>query len=65
MNPPVGAPNTCPVMVRSTRGSPMAMKIVSLVPSDIAAIPSRTRPVPTRLHGLSPDQTTTRDAGKP
>ncbi len=43
----------------------MMPKIVSLVPSEIATTPSRTRPVPTRLHGLSPDHAATRAAGRP
>ena len=42
----------------------MMPKIVSLVPSEIATTPSRTRPVPTRLQGLSPDQATTRAGGR-
>src|SRR5262245_28062444 len=45
------------------RGSHIKPKIVSLVPSETAASPSRTSPVPTRLHGLSPDHATTRAAG--
>jgi hypothetical protein len=43
----------------------MRPKIVSLVPSEIAIRPSRTSPVPTRLHGLSPDHATMRAGGKP
>src|SRR5580765_811507 len=31
----------------------------------MATVPSRTRPVPIRLHGLSPDHATTRAAGRP
>ena len=65
MNAPVGAPNTCPVPVLSTRGSSISPKMTSLVPSDTATRPSRTRPVPIRLHGLSPDHATTRAGGKP
>ena len=42
----------------------MMPKMVSLVPSEIATMPSRTRPVPTRLQGLSPDQATMRAAGQ-
>src|SRR4051794_30995848 len=62
MKSPVGAPNTWPVPSGSTRGCFIKPKIVSLVPSEIATTPSRTRPTPTRLHGLSPDQVIT-DAG--
>src|SRR5215471_5165753 len=47
-----------------TRGSRIRPKIVSLVPSEIATMPSRTRPVPTRLQGLSPDHATTAHAGR-
>ena len=60
MNAPVGAPNTWPVPLASTRGASIRPKLTSLVPSDTAIRPSRTRPVPIRLHGLSPDHVTTR-----
>ena len=43
----------------------MRPKTVSLVPRETASRPSRTSPVPIRLHGLSPDQTTTGAEGKP
>ena len=36
---------------------------MSLVPSETATTPSRTSPVPTRLHGLSPDHATTLAVG--
>src|SRR5258706_15608150 len=65
MYSPVGEPNTWPVPSLDTDGCDISPKIVSLVPSEIATRPSRTRPEPTRLHGLSPDQATTRAGGKP
>src|SRR4029453_11957495 len=65
MNAPVGAPNTWPGPLASTRGASIKPKLTSLVPSDTAMRPSRTRPVPIRLHGLSPDQVTTAAAGNP
>ncbi len=65
MNSPVGEPKTWPVPVVSTRGSRISPKTVSLVPSETAMRPSPTSPVPIRLHGLSPDHTTTFDAGNP
>src|SRR5262252_10598448 len=63
MKAPVGDPKTWPVPDGSTRGVRIRPKIVSLVPSEIATRPSATRPVPTRLHGLSPDHATTRAGG--
>ena len=42
----------------------MRPNTVSLVPIDTAITPSRTSPVPIRLHGLSPDQTTTFAGGR-
>src|SRR4029077_869801 len=47
------------------RGSCINPKIVSLVPSEIATSPSRTRPVPIRLQGVSPDHRMTCAAGRP
>src|SRR5262249_45058099 len=52
---PVGEQNTCPVPAGSTNGLPMNPNTVSLVPIEMATRPSRTRPAPTRLDGLSPD----------
>src|SRR5688500_2729818 len=65
MYSPVGEANTWPVPDGSTRGSFISPKIVSLVPSEIATRPSRTRPTPIRLHGLSPDHAMTRAGGSP
>src|SRR5262245_66162639 len=64
MYAPVGEPKTWPVPDGSTRGVRIRPKIVSLVPSEIATRPSATRPVPTRLHGLSPDHATMRAGGR-
>ena len=63
MNAPVGDPNTWPVPDASTRASFIRPNTVSLVPIDTAMTPSRTSPVPIRLHGLSPDHAITRAAG--
>src|SRR5215510_4342786 len=65
MNAPVGDPKTWPVPDSSTRGSFITPNTVSLVPIDTAIRPSRTKPVPIRLQGLSPDQTITLAAGYP
>ena len=65
MKAPVGAPNTWPVPDASTSGVAIGANTVSLVPSEIASRPSATRPVPTRLLGLSPVQTVTDAGGKP
>ncbi len=59
----MGEANTWPVPSLLGFGVGMMPKIVSLVPREIATTPSRTRPVPTRLHGLSPDHAITRAAG--
>src|SRR5262245_66579859 len=64
MYSPVGEAKTWPVPDVSTRGSFINPKIVSLVPSEMATRPSRTRPTPMRLQGLSPDQVMTRGAGR-
>ena len=65
MNAPVGDANTWPVPDASTHAAAIGPKIVSLVPSEIATRSWRTRPVPTRLEGLSPVHATTRAAEKP
>ena len=48
-----------------TRGSRIGPKIVSLVPSEIASMPSSTTPLPIIELELSPVHTTTSTAGNP